>query len=160
MLSADQMRSLPAFFADVPDPRRGQGRRHPLPAVLAISAAAVLCGARGYKAISLWAQDLGQAARARFRCRYRNGRYEVPSRTRIRDVLTRVDPDALDRALLGWNAQMAALDEGLAIDGKTMCNAVDAEQRQTHILGVVGHQTRVCHTQKKSPTCPSRAAMP
>jgi hypothetical protein len=160
MLSADQMRSLPVFFADVPDPRRGQGRRHPLPAVLAISAAAVLCGARGYKAISLWAQDLGQAARARFRCRYRNGRYEVPSRTRIRDVLTRVDPDALDRALLGWNAQMAALDEGLAIDGKTMCNAVDAEQRQTHILGVVGHQTRACHTQKKSPTCPSTAAMP
>jgi hypothetical protein len=48
----------------------------------------------------------------------------------------------------------------LAIDGKTMCNAVDAEQRQTHILGVVGHQTRACHTQKKSPTCPSTAAMP
>ncbi|MBK1725021.1 transposase family protein, partial [Thiocystis violacea] len=50
MLSAKQMRSLPAFFADVPDPRRSQGRRHPLPAVLAIAAGAVLCGARGYKA--------------------------------------------------------------------------------------------------------------
>ncbi len=42
------------------------------------------------------AQDLGQAARARFRRRDRSGRYEVPNRTRIRDVLTRVDPDALD----------------------------------------------------------------
>ncbi|MBK1724932.1 hypothetical protein CKO23_22600, partial [Thiocystis violacea] len=50
MLSAKQMRSLPAFFADVPDPRRSQGRRHPLPAVLAIAAGAVLCGARGYQA--------------------------------------------------------------------------------------------------------------
>jgi hypothetical protein len=159
MLSAEQMRSLPAFFANVPDPRRGQGRRHPLPVVLAIAAAAVLCGARGYKAIAAWAEDLSQAARARFRCRYRNGRYEVPSRTRIRDVLTRVAPDALDHALQGWNAQMAAADEGLAIDGKTMCNALDAAGHQTHILGVVGHQTQTCYTQKKSPRCPSTAAM-
>jgi hypothetical protein len=158
MLSAEQMRSLPACFADVPDPRRAQGRRHPLPVVLAIAAGAVLCGARGYKAIAAWAEDLGQAARARFRCRYRNGRYEVPSRTRIRDVLTRVDPDALDRALLGWNAQHAAVDEGLALDGKTMRAAIDADGDQTHILGVVGHQTQRCHTQKKSPPCPSTAA--
>jgi hypothetical protein len=159
MLTAEQMCSLPAFFAAVPDPRRAQGRRHPLPVVLAIAAAAVLCGARGYKAIAAWAQDLGQAARARFRCRYRNGRYEVPSRTRIRDVLTRVDPDALDAALQQWSAQMAAADEGLALDGKTMRNAIDDDERQTHILGVVGHQTQTCHTQKKSPPCPSTAAM-
>ena len=150
MISAEHMRSLPAFFAEIPDPRRAQGRRHPLPAVLAIATAAVLCGARGYKAIAAWAQDLSQQARARFRCRYRNGRYEVPSRTRIRDVLTRVDPNELDRALQGWNAQMAEADEGLAIDGKTMCNAIDAQDRQTHILGVVGHQTQTCYTQKKS----------
>jgi len=154
MLSADHMRSLPAFFADVPDPRRAQGKRHPLPAVLAIAAGAVLCGARGYKAISDWAEDLGQKARARFRCRYRNGRYEVPSRTLIRDVLTRVDPVWLDRALQGWNAQYAAADEGLAIDGKTMCNAIDEDGRQTHILSAVGHRTQTCYTQKKSPPCP------
>ena len=158
MLSAQQMRSLPDCFADVPDPRRGQGRRHPLPVVLALSAAAILCGARGYKAIAAWAQDLSQVARARFGCRYRNGRYEVPSRTRLRDVLIRVDPNALDAALQGWNAQMAAEDEGLALDGKTMCNAIDADGHQTHILGVVGHQSKVCHTQKKSPLCLSVAA--
>ena len=153
MLSAEQMVSLPEFFADIPDPRRGQGRRHPLPAVLAIAAGATLCGMRGYKAISLWAQDLGQKARARFRCCYRNRRYEVPSRTVIREVLTRVNPDALDRALQRWNLQHAAGDEGLAIDGKTMCNAIDAEDRQTHILGVVGHQSQTCHAQKKSAPC-------
>jgi hypothetical protein len=38
MLSAEQMRSLPAFFAEIPDSRRCQGRRHPLPAPLAIAA--------------------------------------------------------------------------------------------------------------------------
>jgi len=154
MLSAEQMRSLPAFFADIPDHRRAQGRRHPLPVVLAIAAAAVLCGARGYKAISAWAQDLGQKARARFRCRYRNGRYEVPSRTIFREVLIRVQLQFLDQALQGWNAQYASEDEGLAIDGKTMCNAIDEQGRQTHILGTVGHESKICPTQKKSPLCP------
>jgi len=154
MLRAEHMCSLPAFFAAIPDPRRPQGRRHPLPTVLAIATAAVLCGARGYKAIAQWAKDLSQQARARFRCRYRNGRYEVPSCTRIRDLLIRVDPCFLDRALQGWNAQYGDADEGLALDGKTMRNAIDAEDRQTHILGAVGHQTRTCHTQKKWPACP------
>ncbi len=153
MLSADQMVSLSACFADIPDPRRGQGRRHPLPTVLAIAAGAILCGMRGYKAISLWAQDLSQQARARFRCRYRDRHYRVPSRTVLREVLTRVDPDALSGALQRWNLQHAD-DEALAIDGKTMCHAIDAEGRQTHILGVVGHHSHTCYTQKKSVPCP------
>ena len=50
MLSAHQMQSLPNFFADIPDPRRAQGRRHPLSTVLAIAAGATLCGMRGYLA--------------------------------------------------------------------------------------------------------------
>src|SRR5450631_1845224 len=54
MLTADQMRTLPEFFFDIPDPRRKQGQRHSLPCVLAISAGAVLCGMEGYKAISGW----------------------------------------------------------------------------------------------------------
>jgi hypothetical protein len=52
MLSAEHMRLLPDFFATIPDPRRAQGRRHPLPSVLAIATAATLCGMRGYKAIA------------------------------------------------------------------------------------------------------------
>jgi hypothetical protein len=118
MLSADQMLSLFACFTDIPDPRRGQGRRHPLPTVLAIAAGAILCGMRGYQAISRWAQDLSQQARAWFRCRYRERRYQVPSRTVLREVLTRVDPDALADALQRWNLPHAD-DEALAIDGKT-----------------------------------------
>jgi hypothetical protein len=153
MLSAERMRSLPGFFSDLPDPRSRHGRRHALPTVLAIAAAATLCGMRGYKAIAEWADDLGQKARARFRCRYRNRRYEVPSESIIRDVLIRVDPDHLDHALQRWNAAHGEADESLAIDGKTMCNAIDKAGRQTHILSAVGHQTHTCYTQKKWGRC-------
>jgi len=153
MLSADHMRSLTELFADIPDPRRAQGRRHPLPSVLAIATAASLCGMRGYKAIAEWAQALGQNARARFRCRYRNRRYEVPSESIIRDVLVRVDPEHLDPALQRWNALHGEQDEALAIDGKTLCNAIDDDGRQTHVMSVVGHDTHTCLTQKKSAPC-------
>ena len=82
MISAEHMGSLPAFFADIPDPRLPQGRLHLPPAVLATSTAAVLSGARGYEAISEWVGDQGQKARARFDCCYRHGCHEVPSRAR------------------------------------------------------------------------------
>ena len=49
-LTAAQMRSLPEFFQLIDDPRRRQGRRHALPTVLALAAAATLCAMRGYKA--------------------------------------------------------------------------------------------------------------
>jgi GNAT superfamily N-acetyltransferase len=159
MIRAEQMRHLPDFFIDITDPRRAQGRRFALPIVLAIAAGATLCGMRGYKAISGWANDLGQKARERFRCPRREGRYVVPGRTTIREVLTRVDAEELNRALQRWNAVYSGEDEALALDGKTMRNAVDEQERQTHILGLVGHQSTTCHAQKKSAPCRSVAAM-
>ena len=154
MLSAAQMQSLPAFFRDLPDPRRAQGRRHRLSTVLGIAAGAVLCGMRGYRAIADWAQSLGQKSRERFGCRREKGRYVVPSESILRNVLIRVDPAHLDRALRRWNEAYAGEDESLALDGKTMCNALDAEGHPTHVMSVVGHQTQTCYTQKKWAPCP------
>ena len=75
-LSAAQMRSLPTFFFQgIDDPRRRQGRRHALSTVLALAAAATLCGMRGYKAISEWVDDLSPRVLQRFRVRRRNGQY-------------------------------------------------------------------------------------
>jgi hypothetical protein len=154
MLSAQQTQSLPDFFIDIPDPRRAQGRRHSLPTVLAIACGAILCGMRGYKAIADWAQSLGPKARERFRCRRRNGRYLVPSESIIRNVMIRVDPTDLDRCVQSWNQAYGQPDMTLAIDGKTMCNALDQNGHQTHVMSVVGHHTKTCYTQKKSALCP------
>jgi hypothetical protein len=156
MLSAQQMRSLPDFFLDIPDPRRAQGRRHALCTVLAIAAGATLCGMRGYKAIADWAQSLGPKARERFRCRREKGRYLVPSESIIRDVMIRVDPTHLDRSVQHWNQASGQHDTTLAIDGKTMCNALDQNGHQTHVMSVVGHHTKSCYTQKKSAPCQPR----
>ena len=154
MLAVEHMCALPTYFKDIPDPRRTQGRRHPLPVVLAIAAGATLCGMHGYKAIAGWARDLGTKARERFGCRIENRQRLVPSESIIRNLLIRVDPDALDLALQRWNADYGQTDQSLAIDGKTMCNAIDEHGRQTHIMSVVGHDSAQCYTQKKSVCSP------
>ncbi len=157
-LTAQQMLSLYDFFTQIDDSRRRQGRKHGLANILALAAGAVLCGMRGYKDISIWVQSLGQKARSRFRCRKRDGIYEVPSLTVIRNALISVDPQQLDQALNAWNAQYGQIDESLAIDGKTMCNAIDEQAHQTHIMSAIGHQSGQCYTQKKSAPCPTRSA--
>jgi len=154
MLTAQQMRILPDFFSDIKDPRSRSGRRHRLSSVLSIATAATLCGMKGYKAIAGWAKDLGDKACERLGCRRVNGKYVVPSESAIRGVLIRVDPTVLDAALQKWNAAFAPKDQCLAVDGKTMCNAVDDKGQRTHIMGAVGHQSALCHTQKKSVPCP------
>jgi hypothetical protein len=109
---------------------------------------------RGYKAISDWAKSLGQKSRERFGCRREGGRYIVPSESIIRNVLIRVEPAQLDAALRRWNEVYAGEDECLAIDGKTMCNALDDQGHQTHVMSVIGHQSKICYTQKKLVPCP------
>ena len=148
-LTAEQMRSLPEFFREIKDPRRAQGKRHSIHVVLAIAAGAILCGMRGYKAISDWSKALSPRMRERFGCRFQKGKRIVPSESTIRDVLIRVEPVELDLALQQWNAKYGAIDQSLAIDGKTMCNAIDETGRQTHIMSAVGHQSSQCYTQKK-----------
>ena len=149
MLQAEQMQALPHYFKDIPDPRRGQGKRHSLRSVLALVAAAVLCGSEGYRPIHGWIRMRSQKVLERFGCYRKNGRYLAPSLTVIRDVMMRVDPVMLDQALQRWNESHAVEDESLAIDGKVMCNAIDASGRQTHIMSAIGHDSGVCYSQKK-----------
>ena len=152
-LTAEQMRALPQSFQAIGDPRRAAGRRHPLRAVLAIAVGATLCGMRGYKAIGQWAQGLGQKGAQRIGCRRDpdTREYLIPSVTVIRDVLMRVDPAQLDRALGAWNALWSHRDRSLAIDGKTLRGATDEHGSQVHVMSAVGHESRAAYTQKKSP---------
>lgn len=153
MLRVELMKSLPEFFDFIPDPRRAEGRRHRLSTVLSISAAAVLCGMRDYKAMAIWARNLSQKNREHFRRLYKDGIFKVPGESTIRRVLINVDPEELNKALNAWNNAYGVKDDSLAIDGKTMCNAIDEEGRQTHIMSAVGHQKPATPKKSRKNTC-------
>ena len=76
---------LLAYPGTVPDPRAGRGRRHPLVAILAMAAAAVLTGARSVAAVAEWASDTPQPVRATLGARREApDRYSAPSEATIR----------------------------------------------------------------------------
>ena len=150
MIAAHQMRALPAYFKGVPDPRKKYGKRYTIETILAIASAATLCGMSGYKAIGEWAQDLSQAARKRFGCRRRNGVFQAPTTNTIRELLIRVVPEDLDHALARWNKDNTRHDQAIALDGKTLCNAVNDDGSRTHLLAAVGHDSKTTLAKKNS----------
>src|SRR5512135_1360654 len=58
-MTAARSQYLLELLAQVPDPRKRRGRRHPLAGLLAVGIAAVIAGSRSFTAIGQWAADVG-----------------------------------------------------------------------------------------------------
>jgi len=156
-LNAKQTDSLFTYVVQLTDPRHMQGQRHTRRALTAIMFCATLCGARGYEAISDWAQQLSQPMRKRLGCTKRGGRYMVPSRSTLYRFITAVDPWEVDTLLGRWLDTFGGEDQGIAIDGKTMRGTSKVSSEQTHVLSAVTHQDGRHLTQKKSTPRPMRS---
>jgi hypothetical protein len=134
---------LMAALAQVEDPRKARGKRHPLPAILALSVAATLCGAQGYGAIAEWGRNHGEAfARA-----LGFTRAKTPCAGALHYLFQRLDRRALEGALAAWaEAVLAALPppkghrEALAIDGKTLRGSQKQGALDVHLLSVLSHR--------------------
>jgi len=108
-------RSLLAAFAAVPDPRSRHGRRHPLPALLALATAAMLCGARSLYAIAQWGrlQEPAVVNALGFT------RSTTPCVATLHLVFKELDVVAFEATLRAWaQGQFGESKEAIAIDGK------------------------------------------
>jgi hypothetical protein len=127
------------LLAGVPDPLRPRGVRHRIAAVLAITLAATLTGARSLIAIAEWAADTPAAARTRLGIIGR-----APAESTIRRCLHRLDPDRLDRLIGAWMWFSTGLIDGrcvIAFDGKTLRGAQDAAGDLVHLVSGVAQET-------------------
>jgi predicted transposase YbfD/YdcC len=107
----------------------------------------VLGGARSEAAIAQCAAKAAPGLLLRlgaWRCR-RTDRIRVPVASTIGRLLSRIDGDALDRALGAWITALGQdgveqeHPEGLAADGKTVRGAKDEGQSAPHLLAAVRH---------------------
>jgi predicted transposase YbfD/YdcC len=146
---------LLAYLATVPDPRAARGRRHPLIAILAMAAAAVLAGARSVTAIAEWAAEAPQPVRAALGARRdAPGHFAVPAEATIRRTLARLDPEALVGAIGAWltdrnrAGQPPRRPRAVAVDGKTLRGA-RRNGRQVHLLACMDHTSRAVLAQRQ-----------
>jgi predicted transposase YbfD/YdcC len=153
------------LLAVVTDGRPGQGRDHPVAAVLALAAAAVVAGSRSFTAIAGWAADVPAEVREDLyqRCGAARPGAGPPSKATIWRVVTGADAAALDAVTCAWLMERARAAGDLAgagdddaplipvrVDGKTVRGAKNADGRQARLLaalagqrGVVAAQTEV-----------------
>ena len=107
---------LLAAFATVPDPRSRHGRRHPLPAILALATAAMLSGARSLYAIAQWGRVQPPAVVATLGFT----RERTPTVSTLHLVFRDLDATAFETALSQWAQATLGEAEAIAIDGKAL----------------------------------------
>lgn len=143
------------LFAGVSDGRAGQGRDHPVAAVPALAAAAVVAGMKGYTAITGWVADVPPAILADLYLRSGAAPAPPPSKTTIWRVLTDADAGAFDVAVGTWLMNLAGFtasatasrdtgeeDRSRALmqvrpDGKAVRGARDADGNQVRLLAAL-----------------------
>jgi DDE_Tnp_1-associated len=109
--------SLLAAFARVPDVRSRHGRRYPLPALLALATAAMLCGARSLYAISQWGRLQPESVRRALG--FPEG--DMPAATTLHYVFKRLDVARFEATLQSWAAEtLDARTQQLVLDGKAL----------------------------------------
>src|SRR5271169_874752 len=125
------------LLAQVPDPRKRRGRRHPLAGLLATGIAAVIAGSRSFAAIGQWAADAGPEVLAAL-----GAACGPAEESTFRRVFALVSADVLDRVLGAWLWTRAVRAGGrlvIAIDGKTVRGAKSKGGKAPHLVAALAH---------------------
>lgn len=144
-MSVGEVRALSEFWAEVPDPRKRRGKRHPLGPILSRACVALLCGCESVLAIAEW----GRGQRAEVVKRLGFTRRRTPCVATLQRVFRTLDVAAFEAVVGRWAEELlAALGAdgallALAIDGKTVRGSRTDEVPARHLLSAVSHQLGV-----------------
>ena len=132
--------SLYDCFADVPDPRDDSGKRHPLQAILTLSAVAMLSGMRSLYAIAQFGRDRGKEfARA-----LGFTRDVPPCCATLHYLFAALDRHAFEQAIRHWTGQQVQAQDwqSLSIDGKKLRGTQGHELPGVHLLAAYAHEAK------------------
>jgi predicted transposase YbfD/YdcC len=140
LLEEQNIATLPAAFAAVPDPRSRHGRRYELPFLLSCLVGALLCACDSLEAVGQWCRE----HRALLVRHFPHQRFHTPTGSLYRRLLPRLSVAHLECAVAAWvRASRPLRDrEPVALDGKTVRGAGTATQPAPHLLSVSTHQTQ------------------
>ena len=132
--------SLYELFATIPDPRRKEGQRYELPYLLTCLVVALLCNCNSTLAVGQWCRE----HRALLERLFGPRRFLCPSDSLYRRLLPRMSVEHLEWALADWirATLVAAADEPIALDGKSIRGAATGEQKAPHLLSFCTHHSQ------------------
>jgi predicted transposase YbfD/YdcC len=131
-------------LAQVPDHRKSRGKRHPLPAILALACGATLCGCRSLAAIAQWGHD--HADRILGPLGFRQAR--TPCVATFHRVLRHLDVAALEQVLTRWFETWTTRGGGLALDGKFLRGSHQDEHDPVQLLAAFSHTLGITLAQR------------
>jgi hypothetical protein len=131
---------LVRVLEQVPEFRGRHGRRHPLPAILALAVAATLCGYKSYGAMAEWGRSYGAPLTRALGFTQQT----TPCAATLHAVFRGLDVGLLETLVGAWAEQvLAALPapagtlEGMALDGKTLRGRRKQGAVATHLLAAL-----------------------
>jgi predicted transposase YbfD/YdcC len=140
LLQEKPLLSLYEVFATIPDPRSRHGRRYELPFLLICIVAALLCNCDSTLAIGQWCRDQRYVLSRLFGKRP----FLCPSDSLLRKLLPRLHAEQIEWALADWIRMTlhASPDDPIALDGKTVRGAGNADHPAPHLLSFRTHQSQ------------------
>lgn len=145
------------MLGTVRDPRDLRGKQHALAFVLAVCVVATLAGAKNYAEIARRAHDMPQPLLQKLGAKWNwfTLRYQRPSMSVIRNVLTGIDGNALDLITGRWLFQQARKNEQgeweFALDGKVMRGAWTDENDKVTLFSAMIHRNAITVAQVSVP---------
>ena len=133
------------MLAEVPDPRKKKGKRHPLTAILGLTVIGLMCHQKSYTAIAMWARRQSELAKAL------GFRRKTPCPATFHNLYKRLDIVKLEQTLTNWVAKTLESRRNpctsrltaVAMDGKSLRGSATRETPRTHLLAAVSHELAI-----------------
>jgi hypothetical protein len=137
--------SLLDAFAQIDDPRKPRGVRHPFTSILALAFLGLLCRETDFACLQRWAADQWGALRGPLGFT----RKKPPHATTISRALARFSLAQFRDAFARWLAALpqATAAVTVAVDGKTSKQGHDAHGDPVHMLNIFAHEVGLCLAQ-------------
>jgi predicted transposase YbfD/YdcC len=122
------------ILSKIPDFRKEKGKRHPLPAVLALACVAMMCGVKGYSAIAEWGRNYGKEISKALGFTHE----KTPCSATFCNIFRKLEIQLMESILGQWADNISSA-VGISIDGKTLHGSAKQGSGITHLLSAVRH---------------------
>lgn len=139
--------ALETHFSRLKDPRIKRKKLYPLMEILFVVLCGTICGAESWRDFVLFGKEKIDFLRQYFA--FSNG---IPSKDTFARLFVILDPEIFKECFISWvKSLQEALNEVVAIDGKTLCNSIDelSNVPAIHMVSAFETKARLVLAQQK-----------